>query len=79
MAGLADEHRARLAAGVVENLGRDEVVIEDDVGRAQRPHRLQRQKLGEIRRARVAVGVFKRAVGKPLPEIAPRAKAREPG
>ena len=37
------------------------------------------KKVGEIRRARVTVGVGERAIGEPLPEIAPRAKAREPG
>ena len=45
IAGLADQHALGLAAGEVEDLGRHQIVEQDDVGRAQRAHGLERQQL----------------------------------
>ena len=45
MAGLADQQAPGLAPGEVEDLGRHEVVEQDHVGRAQRPHRLEGEQL----------------------------------
>lgn len=49
MPGLADEHGPRLAPRVVEDRRGHEVVVEDHVGVAQRPQRLQRQEFGIAR------------------------------
>jgi len=45
IAGLADQHLLRLAAGKIEDFRRDQVVDQDDVGRLQRAHRAQREEL----------------------------------
>ena len=42
---LADRDQLCLAAGVLENLGAGEPVVEDDVGGLQRPHGFQRQEI----------------------------------
>ena len=45
-AGLADQHLLGLAAGEIEDAGRDQIVDQDHVGRLQRAHRAQRQQFG---------------------------------
>ena len=42
-AGLADQHLARLAAGKVEHVARNQIVEQNHVGRLQRAHGAQRQ------------------------------------
>ena len=49
MAGLADHDALRLTPGEVEHLGRDELVVKNDLGRLQRAHRLQREEIGIAR------------------------------
>ena len=45
-AGLADHHLLGLAAGEIEDAGRDQIVDQDHVGGLQRAHGAQREQFG---------------------------------
>jgi len=45
MSGLADQHALGLAARKLQDFGRHQVVVEDDVGRPQGAHGSEREQL----------------------------------